>query len=110
MSLRIFSRVGRLAGKSLRGAIRNFCYLRMSRERPLPMYAHSKNVSEEDLLGGMSYPSNNDFVRSVLINEGRLETWFLITKYPRDSDLITCGNLLLFRKRMSGKRRKNVFY
>ena len=66
---------GRLLGiKSLRGTIRNFSYLRRSRERPLLTYAHSLNVCEEDLLDEMDYPSNNDSPMYVLINDGRLET------------------------------------
>ena len=37
---------------------------------PRLVYAHSSNVDEEDLSGKMSYPYNNDFLKSFLINEG----------------------------------------
>ena len=54
----------------MRGAIRNVCVRRMIGESPRLIYAHSLNVTEEDLLGKMSYPHNNDFLKSFLMNAG----------------------------------------
>ena len=67
------------------------------------MYAHSLNVCEEDLLDGISPPSNNDYLRSVLINEGFSGNLSSYCEMAHDSDLITCGNLPLWRKRQFGK-------
>ena len=61
------------------------------------MYAHSLNVREEDLSGEMSRPSNNDFLRYVLINEGFSGNLSAYYEMGRDSDLITSGDLLLWR-------------
>ena len=56
---------------------------------PRLIYSHSLNVTEEDLLGKMSYPPNNDLVKSFLINEG--VSWNMVSYCERahDSDLAT---------------------
>ena len=62
-----------------------------------------------DLLDEMSYPPNNDFVRSVLINEGFSGNMVSYYEMAHDSDLITWANLLLFRKRRLGKNERTSF-
>ena len=55
----------------------------------------------------MSYPSNNDFARSVLINEemsGNMTSYY---ERVRDIDLLAWGNLVLRRKRMLGEMARN---
>ena len=72
---------------------------------PRLVYAHSSNVDEEDLLGKMSYPYNsNDFLKSFLINEGASEN--VVSYYERvhDSDLLSWGNLLRFKKKLFGDK------
>ena len=59
---------------SARGTIWNFCYLNGSRGSPLLMYAIPLDVSEECLLDRWTYPSNNDLLRPMLINEGVSES------------------------------------
>ena len=62
----------------MRGAIWNFCYLDESSRSPLLMDAVPLDVTEECLLDQVSYPSNSDFLRSSLINEGFLKVRCLI--------------------------------
>ena len=93
-----------LGRKYLRGAIWDICYLRRSDERPFLTYAHSLNVLVGDLLDEVALPSNNDFLRSVLINEGVSGDLSSYYEAVHDSDLIKWGNLLLWRKRQFGKR------
>ena len=96
---------GRLPGtEPPRGTIWNSCYLRESGERHRLIYAHSSNADEEDLLGKMYYPSNNDFPTPVLINEGMSENMTSYYERARDRDPLGRGDLLLFRKRLLGKR------
>ena len=54
----------------------------------------------------MSYPSNNDILRYVLINEG--VSWYMWSYYEmvRESDFIAWRNLLLFRKTSVGGKTK----
>ena len=72
--------------KPLRGTIWNFCARKVSGERHRLIYAHSLNVTEEDLLGEMSYPSNDASRRSVSINEGESEA---MTSYYEGSGRAT---------------------
>ena len=57
----------------MRVTIRYFPARKVSGERHRLIYAHYLNAAE-DLLDEMSYPSNNGFLRSALINDGASET------------------------------------
>ena len=60
--------------KALMVAILNSCYIGRLGGIPSRMYARSLSVREEDSLDKAYLPRNADFIRSVLINEGALET------------------------------------
>ena len=64
----------------------------MSGERRQLVYAHSMNVTEEDLLGKMYYPHNRDFLRSVLINDGSSGAMSSYYDRVRESDHLDWGN------------------
>ena len=100
---------GRLIGiKSLGGAISNFCHIRRDFERPLSTYAHSLNVCDGDLIDEMSRPSNNDFLRYVLINEGVSENMCSCYEMAHDSDLITWDGLLFYGENVSLEKGRGV--
>ena len=71
---------------------------KVSGERHQLIYAHSLH-STEDLLDEMPHPSSNDFLRSVLINEGASEAMAAYYDGVRESDLLAWRNLLLYRRR-----------
>ena len=60
-----------------------------------------------DLAGGISYPSNNDFARSVLINAGMSGNMTYYYERVRNSDLLARGDLLLRKKSLSGEWARN---
>ena len=88
--------------ESARGTIWNFCYLNEGRRSPLLMYAIPLNATEECLLDRGSYPSNNDILRAMLINEGVSGSLQSYYELARDNDLSSRGGLLLRRKRLWG--------
>ena len=71
----------------------------MSGERHQLVNAHTLNVTKGDLLGEMSYQPNNDFLRSVLINDGASGAMTSYYEGARESDLLAWGNLHLYRRR-----------
>ena len=73
------------------------------------MYAISLDVSEECLLDRWAYPSNNDLLRSMLINEGLPGSLQSYYELVRDNDLSAWGELLLHRKLLCELLAKNVF-
>ena len=89
--------------KTSRCAIRNSRHLELPRERHQLIYAHSLNVTEEDLISKESFfgnNNNNDFLRSSLGNE-----WVSVAMafyYDRDhgSDLLAWWSLISYRRRM----------
>ena len=64
------------------------------------MYAIPLGVSEDCLLDRWDYPSNNDLLRSMLINEGVSESLQAYYELVHGDDLSACGELLLHRKRL----------
>ena len=89
-----------IGGNSSRWTIRNFCYPDGSKRSPMLMYASPLNVIEESLLGDVSRVSNNDLLRSMLINEGvsgSLQTYYELV---RENDLSARAELLVHRKRL----------
>ena len=73
---------------SLRGTIWNFGYLNGSSISHLLMYDIPLDVAEECLLDKAPYISNNDFLRSLLINEGVSESMISYYELSRDNDLL----------------------
>ena len=63
------------------------------------MYAIPLDVSVDCLLDRWNYTSNNDLLRSMLINEGVSESLQSYYELVRDSDL-SARWLLLHRKRL----------
>ena len=88
----------------------NFCYLRRSGDRPCLTYAHSPNVNEADLIDKAPYRSNNnDFLMSVLINEGAPGNMASYYEMAHAGDLISRRNLLFLRKRLFGEDGGSLF-
>ena len=68
MSLKLL--LGRTARrKFFEGAIWNFCYPNEGNSSPLLMYAIPLSATEECLLDRGPYPSNNDLLMAMLIND-----------------------------------------
>ena len=64
------------------------------------MYAIPLAVSGDCLLGRWAYPSSNDLLMSMLINEGVSESLQSYYELVRDNDLSDWAELLLRRKRL----------
>ena len=73
------------------------------------MYAIPQDVSGDCLSDRWAYPSNNDLLRSMSINEGVSESLQSYYELVHDNDLSAWGELLLHRKRLCELLAKNVF-
>ena len=69
-------------------------------EAHLPTYAIPIDVSGGCLLDRWAYPSNNDLLRSMLINEGVSGSLQSYYELVQADDLSACDELLLHRKRL----------
>ena len=78
---------------SLRGKIRNFCYLNESRGSPLLMCAIALGFSEDGLFDRWAYSS-------MLVSEGVSGSLQSYYELVQDSDLSASAELLLRRKRL----------
>ena len=66
------------------------------------MYAIPLDSTGECLLDEVSYPPNNDFLRSLLINEGCSEITVSYYELARYNDLLARVDLLAHRKLLFG--------
>ena len=102
MSVKITPQCG-LRGESFPdGGHWDFCFLRGNRKSPLLMYDIPLNVTEECLPGEPAFSSNNDFLRSMLINEGasgRLQSRYELTL---ERDLLARGRVFFYIENVFG--------